>query len=335
VSGGGGLTTTAGTALMRAAVLAGPELVRVEAAACPAPGRGEVRVRLEGSGVCGSDLAPWQGAPWFAYPFEAGRPGHEGWGVVEAVGAGVSRPRPGTRVATLAPAAYATHLLDRADRVVPLPPNLEGAAFPGEPLGCAMNVFRRSRIEAGQTVAVVGVGFLGALLVQLAAAAGARVLAVSRRAYARTVGEAAGAEAALPLAEPAELEARVLEWTGGEACDRVIEATGAQVGLDAASRLVRTRGRLVIAGFHQGGPRTVDLQSWNWRGIDVINAHEREPAEYVRGMRAAVAAVERGQLDPARLITHRFPLDRLGEALAMAAARPDGFLKAVVLTHEK
>ena len=56
-------------------------------------------------------------------------------------------------------------------------------------LACALNVFRRSGVEPGQTVAVVGVGFLGALLVQLARAAGARVLALSRRPFALQVAE--------------------------------------------------------------------------------------------------------------------------------------------------
>jgi threonine dehydrogenase-like Zn-dependent dehydrogenase len=69
---------------------------------------------------------------------------------------------------------------------------------------------------------------------------------------------------------------------------------------------------------------------WNWRGIDVVNAHERDPKHYLEGIRDAVAAVERGQIDPAMLVTHAFPLERLGEALDATRDRPDGFLKAVV-----
>jgi len=60
---------------------------------------------------------------------------------------------------------------------------LDGLPFPGEPLGCAMNIFRRSGIRRGDTVAIIGIGFLGALLVQLAAGAGARVIAISRRMH--------------------------------------------------------------------------------------------------------------------------------------------------------
>jgi threonine dehydrogenase-like Zn-dependent dehydrogenase len=72
------------------------------------------------------------------------------------------------------------------------------------------------------------------------------------------------------------------------------------------------------------------MQLWNWRGLDVVNAHEREPSVYVQGMREAVDAVASGRLDPGPLITHTYPLERLGEALDATRDRPDGFLKAVV-----
>jgi threonine dehydrogenase-like Zn-dependent dehydrogenase len=70
------------------------------------------------------------------------------------------------------------------------------------------------------------------------------------------------------------------------------------------------------------------MQLWNWRGLDVINAHEREQWIYIDGIRAAVEAVAGGTLDPTPLYTHRFPLERLGEALDATEQRPDGFLKA-------
>ena len=75
------------------------------------------------------------------------------------------------------------------------------------------------------------------------------------------------------------------------------EAVGAQRTLNLASQLVATQGRLVIAGQHQVGLRQVDMQSWNTRGIDVINAHERDPTHRVAGMRAAADAVCTGALD--------------------------------------
>ena len=183
-------------------------------------------------------------------------------------------------------------------------------------------MFRRSGIESGDTVAVVGVGFLGGLVAQLAARAGARVVGISRRAAALEVATAMGAAEVVPLDEA--------DGRGIEA-DVVVEAAGTQRTLDVASALVRTRGRLVVAGFHQDGPRQVDMQSWNWRGIDVVNAHERDPRVYVEGIRLAAEAVADGRLDPAPLYTHRFPLARIDEALAAATERPDGFVKALVM----
>jgi threonine dehydrogenase-like Zn-dependent dehydrogenase len=110
----------------------------------------------------------------------------------------------------------------------------------------------------------------------------------------------------------------------------VIEAVGKQWPLDLAAELTRERGRLIIAGYHQDGPRQVNMQLWNWRGLDVINAHERDQAVYIQGIRDAVDAVASGRLDPDPLYTHTYPLDRLGEALDATRDRPDGFLKALV-----
>jgi threonine dehydrogenase-like Zn-dependent dehydrogenase len=117
---------------------------------------------------------------------------------------------------------------------------------------------------------------------------------------------------------------------GPEGADVVIECVGKQWPLDLATELVKEHGRLVIAGYHQDGTRTVNMQQWNWKGIDVINAHERRPESYVSGMHAAVEAVAGGRLQIEPLLTHRFPLERLAEALEMTISRPDGFLKAYV-----
>jgi threonine dehydrogenase-like Zn-dependent dehydrogenase len=112
----------------------------------------------------------------------------------------------------------------------------------------------------------------------------------------------------------------------------VIEAVGKQWPLDLAAELTGEGGRLIIAGYHQDGPRQVNMQLWNWRGFDVVNAHERDPAVAVRGMREAVEAIESGLIDPKLLITHRYPLEQLDEALNATRDRPGNFVKAVVLT---
>src|SRR5829696_1775219 len=177
---------------MRAAVLVGPGRVEVTTVDRPVPKAGQVRLRLEGCGVCASNLTPWAGPEWMRFPTEPGALGHEGWGVVDAVGDHVVELSPGDRVAALSQHAYAEYDLADAEAVVPLPPSRGSQPFPGEPLGCAMNIFRRSGIEPGQTVAVVGIGFLGAILTKLAADAGARVIAVSRRAFSLEVARVMG-----------------------------------------------------------------------------------------------------------------------------------------------
>jgi threonine dehydrogenase-like Zn-dependent dehydrogenase len=317
---------------MRAAVIAGPKQIEIEHLSIPEPGAGEVRLRLEGCGVCGSNLPIWEGRPWFQYPTAAGGPGHEGWGVVDAIGDGVSGLTLGDRVAAVSYHAYAEYDIASAAAVVPLPENLAGQPFPGEPLGCAVNVFRRCNIQPGHTVAIVGIGFLGAILTSLCAQAGARVIAISRRRFALELARELGADAAIPMDEHHRIVAWVQQLTEGRGADRVIEAIGLQWPLDLAAELTRVRGRLVIAGYHQDGPRQVNMQLWNWRGLDVINAHEREPGMYVEGIRGAVDAVASGALNPSRLYTHTFQLDQLDEALETTRERPDGFLKALVLT---
>lgn len=325
------MSVLAATGTMRAAVLAAPGRVRMEETEIPEPGAGQVRVRLEGCGVCASNLTPWAGPEWMRFPTEPGSLGHEGWGVVDAVGEGVQGLEPGQRVAALTYRAYAEYDLADADAVVPLPDALAGRPFPGEPLGCAMNIFRRSEIRAGQTVAVVGIGFLGAILTRLATDAGARVIAVSRRPFSLDVAREMGAAETIPMDDHDGIIGRVRELTEGVFCDRVIEAVGKQWPLDLSAELTRERGRLMVAGYHQDGPRQVNMWLWNWRGLDVINAHERDPAVYVRGIREAVDAVASGRLDPAPLYTHSYPLDRLDEALDATRDRPDGFLKALVI----
>lgn len=171
-----------------------------------------------------------------------------------------------------------------------------------------MNIFNRSEIKRGDVVAIVGVGFLGSLLIQLAVDAGAHVIAISCRAYSLDVVRTADAHEVIEMRDHWELIEQVRSLTEGRFCDVVVEAVGKQWPLDLAGELTRERGRLVIAGYHQDGPRQVNMQMWNWRGLDVINAHERDPAVYVHGIREAIYAVASGRLDPAPFPTHEYPL---------------------------
>ena len=318
-------------AVMRAAVLERPGAIRIAEAARPEPGPGEIRIRLEGCGVCASNLEPWAGQEWMTYPGDAGGLGHEGWGVVDAVGESVRGLTPGDRVAALSYRSFADYDVARADMAIKLPPELDGKPFPGEPLGCAFNIFRRSDIRAGQTVAIIGIGFLGAVLTKLASDAGARVIAISRRQESLDLARRYGAAETIPMLDHWTIIEQVKACTGAAMCERVIEAVGKQWPLDLAGELVGFGGRLVVAGYHQDGPRQVNMQNWNWKGIDVINAHERDPAVQMQGLREAVAAVASGRLDPEPLYTHRYGLEQLGDALDATRDKPGNFVKALVM----
>ena len=307
---------------MRAAVLESPRRAVVAEVAPPEPGAGQLRVRVEGAGICASELPLWEGRDWFDYPREPGEPGHEAWGRVEAVGPAVGEVAEGQRVALISERAHAELEVVDAGNVVALPAEIpEESPFPGEPLACAVNAFERAGVEPGRRVAVVGSGFLGALLVQLCANVAGETAVISRRNTSLDVAEGMGATRVWRLGDDA-LERE-------EPFDVVFEVTGREGPLDLAGRLTRVRGRLVIVGYHQDGRRSVDMQLWNWRGIDVINAHERDPAAYVAGLRRAIRAVAAGELDPWPLLTHSYPLEEIGEAYRVSHERPEGFVKAV------
>lgn len=319
-----------GSTTMRAAILTGPGQVEIRNVDRPEPGAGQVRLRLEGCGVCASNLTPWAGPEWMQFPTEPGSLGHEAWGIVDAVGEGVEGLAVGDRVAALTYKSYAEYDIADVASVARLPDALKDQPFPGEPLGCAMNIFRRSEIEAGQTVAIIGIGFLGAILTKLAKDAGARVIAISRRPFSLDLARRMGADEVIPMEDHHAIIEQVKELTGGTFCDRVIEAVGKQWPLDLAAELTRERGKLIVAGYHQDGPRQVNMWLWNWRGLDVINAHERDPKIYMQGLREAIDAIASGRLDPSSLYTHAYPLEQLDEALNATLDRPDGFLKALV-----
>lgn len=297
----------------------------------PDPAAGQVRIAVAGCGVCASNLEPWAGPDWMAYPTAPGGLGHEAWGRIDAVGAGVSGLAVGDAVAWLGEQGFAEQEVVAASHVLPIPPALANQPLAAEPLACAFNIFRRADIRAGQWVAIIGIGFLGAILTRLATDAGARVIALSRRSFALELARRHGADITIALDDHWRIIEQVQALTEGALCPRVIEATGHQWPLDLAGELVAEGGRLVIAGYHQDGPRQINMQQWNWKGIDVVNAHERRLETRLRGMREAIAAVADGRIDLDALITHRLPLTALDAALALTRDRPDGFVKAVVV----
>ena len=317
------------TKTMKAVVFAAPRIIEVKEIEISEPAAGEVRVKLQGCGVCGSNLPVWQGRRWFNYPFEPGNPGHEGWGTIEKIGEGVEGFSKGDRVAYIGFHSYAEYENVSADALVKIPASLDDIPFPGEPFACAVNIFRRSEIQSGQKVAVTGIGFLGAMLVQLASQAGAEVIAISRRPFALAIAERFGAKHVINLNDENLVE-KVEQLTDKHYCDVVIEAVGVQKTLDIAGELTGIRKRLVIAGYHQDGNRQVKMQMWNWKGLDVVNAHERYSQVYLNGIETAIKLIEEGKFRPHELLTHYYSIEDIGSAFEDMEERPSGFLKGII-----
>ncbi len=317
--------------LMQSVVITSAGKAEVQQVALPQPKEGEVRIKLEGSGVCASNIPVWEGREWFEYPAEPGAPGHEGWGVVDAIGDNVSDLQIGDRVACLSYHAYSQFDIAKADEVVKLPEFLNKRPFPGEALGCAVNIFNRSDIKKEHTVAIVGAGFLGLLLIQLVKSVGAKVIAVSKRDFSLQSALKEGADHLISMDDHHRIIEKVKALTEGNFCERVIEVTGKEWPLNLSIELTSEKGKLIVAGFHQDGMRNLNVQLLNWRGIDMISAHERDPQQYVKGMHDAITAIETEQMDPFPLFTHSFLLENADEAFKYLTERPDGFIKALII----
>jgi threonine dehydrogenase-like Zn-dependent dehydrogenase len=214
---------------MRALTLHGPRQASIGDVLEPLPTNGEVLVRIRACGVCGSDLNAWRGVLGVEYPLPAGAPGHEALGEVVAVGPGVGDIRPGQTVTGLLWNGFADFGLALADNLVVVPDGLERGGILGEPLACAMNVVRRSAICSGDRIAIVGFGYLAALIVQLLPIGVSGWVAVSRRDDSRALARRLGADAAYDFGSiPSPL------W---DSFPVVIEAAGVQPTLDCATWL--------------------------------------------------------------------------------------------------
>jgi L-iditol 2-dehydrogenase len=313
---------------VRVAVLREPGRFELADEPVPAPGREEVRLRVAVCGVCASELDMWRGArghatlPWY--------PGHEVSGVVEEVGSDVTWPAVGEPVAAwVTTRGFADQVALRAEHCVPIdgtPVELSLA----EPLACAINAIELADFRVGDDVLVIGAGYMGSLLLQLATHQAPRhVIVADVRDEALERARAFGATHVVNVAGTSLADA-VGALTDGVGVDVAIEATGTQAALSTLGDVTRMSGTVVIAGYHQGEPRQVDLATWNWKAFRIANAHFRDVGVIMHGMRRAgrLLASKRIAMEP--LVTHRFPLDRIDDAFRAAVEKPPGFVKAVV-----
>ncbi len=312
---------------MQAAILETPGRFTVEDRPLPEPGPGDVRVRTVVCGMCTSELDMFEGRnPSLTYPRFIG---HEVSGVVDAVGRGVTGFAEGDRVSVYAEGqGYAEYVVVPAAWAVKLDPSVPFEYALGEPIACSVNGVRKADPEIGSSVAIVGCGFMGLIMLQVFRARGAgNVVAIDRResmlALARRLG-------ATHTFQPEDAEAGVKALTDGRGVDVGVEAAGLQATLDLTSQIVRMEGTLEVFGFHQGEPRRVDWGWWNWMAFQIVNGHTRDPLVYVDGIRIGMGMIERGQLDMAPLVTHRFALGDINRGFEAASAKEEGFVKGVI-----
>ena len=290
----------------------------------PDCGTGQVLIRVIVNGVCASDITEWQSDP-LADPILLG---HEPVGEVVAVGPGVETCATGDLVTGQVDPSFSDFALADESDLVKVPPGLAPDAALGEPLGCIVEALRRTPRDVGDGIAVVGAGFMGLCLLQLLRhTPSSQVVAIDPRADARSHALRHGADTA---ADRAAVGARDSSSAGAQpGFDVVFEVSGSQPGLDLATELVRPQGTLSIIGYHQGR-RTVDMHAWNWKALDVVNAHVRDRARLRDSIKRGLDLAAAGRIDLASLITHRYPLSEVDAAFTALVEKPDGFIKAVI-----
>ena len=303
----------------------------------PVPGPGELVLRVSGCGLCGSDILKINAAA----PGPAVL-GHEVVGQVAAVGPGVRRFAPGERlvVAHHVPCFdchYCRHgspsMCRHFKRVnldpggfaelVRVPaPNVAHAAFrlPAEmtdetasftePLACCLRAVKRTRVGAGDTALVVGLGSIGCLLAQLLALEGARVLASDLLDDRRALGRGLGARV---FDADADLDVALREATEGRGADLVILTAGGAAVLPAAAARVRDGGTLHYFAGGAGDSLPLPLGTLYHRELTLTATYSSSPAELAEAF--ALLASGRVRLDG--LISHRLPLGRLGEGVEL------------------
>jgi L-iditol 2-dehydrogenase len=329
---------------MRALVVERPGNAGLQRIPRPAPGPGEVLVRVGAAGICGSDVEVLEGrrpAPYVRYPII---PGHEWAGTVEAVGPGVegideggtvvaegfrscgdcARCREGRTNLCSAeyaetgfthPGAFAEFLSVPAQLVHQLPPGTDlKAAAVLEPAACVAQGLLEVDLVPGITVAVVGAGTLGLLAVALLARISpSRLALVGRRAPRLALGRELGATETWNLREDRGPE---------PGFDLVFEAAGTAEGARAAIALARRGGTVVLEGISgQANGIDADVVVLGHLRVQGIFGASRNAWRWVTELFAS------GLLDTAPLVSHSFPLEEHGAAFAALTDRSGNALK--------
>ncbi|MFF1375003.1 zinc-binding dehydrogenase [Streptomyces sp. NPDC058308] len=337
------------TATSRAIVIDRPGSHRLVTGARPEPGPGEVLVEVAAAGICMSDREVYDGhrdAAHVRYPVT---PGHEWSGTVVAVGSGADPALVGRRAVAegfracgvcercrcgetslctggyaetgfTEPGAFADHLAVPARLLHLLPDDADlRAAALLEPAAVIAAAVRTGRPRPGERVAVVGAGTLGLLAVQLLAASNPAELTVVDPRAAR--GEQAMEFGAARALSPAEAESAYASF------DLVVETAGAPTTAASSCLLARRGGRVVLTGMFREGAVGIDPVHLSLSQLEVRSVFGAPSSAWSDAVRAFAL----GLLDPAPLITHEFPLERYGEAVALVGGGDPGTGKVLLV----
>ena len=306
---------------MRLSQLVGPRSSKVVELPDPTPAADQVLVEVLACGVCTSDLSAWRNHDPSSKPM---RLGHEIAGRVAAVGAHATRWAAGDLVTGLGGEGFAELAVMDANAILPVPAGIEPAHALGEPVAVLEEALSRSPVEPGSRVAVVGLGFMGLGLVQLAKRhAPGLLIGVDPDPIRRGRALSQGADLVF---SPDELPP---DYLGQAGMDVVLEATGVTPGLATAGRLVRPFGTLNVIGYHHAGDAKMDMDLW-YKAVTVVNGFCPDRIRTIAAMATALDLIAQRRFSYAPLVTHRYTLDQVDDAFAAMAAAGEDFVKAVV-----
>ena len=320
----------------------------------PVPGPGEVLVRVEAVGICGSDLELVKGTRDAAFTRYPVVPGHEWAGVVAETSAAHPHLPVGTPVVVeghhfcrqCAPCragrthlcanydeygftrdgGYREYVAARADLCHPLRQATTAMGALSEPTACALHAVERSGITHEDHVVVIGAGPIGLLAAACAAACRpARLVVADVRDTTLAVARAVGATDTV-CAPAADLSSAIREGLGQGAAV-VIEAAGHPLAQVAAADVLARGGRLTvlgIAGSDRTAPFNFDPLVFRDARLEAVFAYPS--AVFGR----AVRLIDEGRIDPSPLVTHRLPLSLVEGALAMLDARTEPAIKVLL-----
>jgi threonine dehydrogenase-like Zn-dependent dehydrogenase len=310
----------------QAVFITAPRTTEIREVEVPDPEPDQVQVRCVANGICMAEVSVFTGTEPH-YPATAG---HEGVGVVTKVGARVQNLQEGDWVATGRWATAENLPAAGLARLSGPPP--DPAVFLIEPCACVVTALYSYDLTAGDRALVLGAGFMGLLNVQALAHCPLAELVVSEiRPDNLALAEQFGATEVLNPTTP-EGQAR-LEALQQQPFDLVVEAAGVEETVQMAGPLTRSGGRLsIFAWHHTHTPRLLDLGVWHMRGLKVMNSAPGIGRDHnINNMQRAVALLERGVFDLGKLVTHRHALHEVQTALEIAAERPAGYRKGVLL----